>query len=82
MKSGYCITRKLEWKLDYLQENVTVGVGCLSNLACLCYRVHTEKCEKHFCISCLFNIQKFARCVVKNKTSNRRGCQCFSSVAN
>lgn len=67
MKSGCCITRKF----DYLQENVTVGVGGLSNLACLCYRVHTEKCEKHFSISYLFNIENIARCGVRNKTSNR-----------
>lgn len=67
MKSGNSITGKL----DYLHASVTLGVVSLSNLACLCYRMHTEKCEKHFCTSYLFNIQKIARCVVKIKTSNR-----------
>lgn len=63
MKSGHCIPGKL----DYLQENVTMGVVCSSNLACLCYRMHTGKCEKHFCISYLFNIQKSANVFLKLK---------------
>lgn len=67
MKCGSSITGKL----DYLHESVTVGVVSLSNLACLCYRIHTEKCEKHFCTSYLFNIEKTARYVVNIKISNR-----------
>lgn len=67
MKCGYCITGRLA----YLQENVTVGVVCLSDPACLCYRMHTGTRGKRFCVSYLFNIQKIARCVVKIKTPNR-----------
>lgn len=67
MKSGYSITGRL----DYSQENVTVGVACLSDPACLCYRMHTGTRGKCFCVSYLFNVQKTARCIVKIKTSNR-----------
>lgn len=81
MKCIYCIT---VGKLGYLQENVNMGVVCLSNLACLCHRMHAEKCEKHLFISYLFNIQTIARCVtnIKIKTSNILCFGCFTSVVN
>lgn len=71
-------------KLDYLQENVNMGVMCFFDLACLSHRMHAEKCDKHLFVSYLFNTETPARCVInsKIKTSNIFWSRYFNSVAN
>lgn len=76
----YCITGKL----NYLQENVNMGVVCSCNLVCLCHRMHTEKCDKHLFISYLLNIQTTARCIINItiKVSDILCFGCLNSAAN